>query len=294
MKPPRDGWDADEREALQDVEEELDALRTRHDHDPPIDLLRAGHQDALPEDLQSDVTGFLATNAWSRTLVEGLAAAETSLTAEEREQLLARIQTRAAETAPPVARWRWLPPVFAGVALAAMVVLAVSIWPETPPPAASPTLGPAREMAAARPTPDPRLPLDKPEIILSTGALTWRGTTPENPLLAALRPGIEAFRAGDYARADRELDAIESQYPASVEVVFYQGVARLFLNDAAGAIESLQKAATLADVVFAPEVDWYRAVAEQRAGHPTQARARLDRLCRGTSKRAGAACEALK
>ena len=48
MKPPRDGWDADEREALQDVEEELDALRTRHDHDPPLDLLRAGHQDALP------------------------------------------------------------------------------------------------------------------------------------------------------------------------------------------------------------------------------------------------------
>jgi hypothetical protein len=134
--------------------------------------------------------------------------------------------------------------------------------------------------------------------------LTWRGGGSggsgsgrsggsDNQLLADLKGPLDAFRNGDYARADRAFSALESRYPSAVEVFFYGGVSRLFVNDPARAITALTKAADLADTTFAPRAAWYLAIAEERAGQRPRARARLDELCRGTSNRAAPACAAV-
>jgi hypothetical protein len=295
MKTPHDGWDADERDTLRGIAAELDVIRTRHADDPPMDLLRAGHHDALPPELQADATDYLSNSAWSRALVEGLDDAEIALQPEDQDRLLARINKDAGAEERP-AGWRWLRP---ALAMSAIAVLCLAVWTSRDmfrPPAA-PSSTPPREVTVT-PSPPPvrqvQLPIDKPEITLSAAALTWRGAAPDNPLLAELKPAVDAFREGDYARADREFGALEPRYPSAIEVFYYGGVSRLLHGDAARAIDALQKAAPLADETFAPEVEWYRALAEQRAGHAADARTRFDALCRGTSHRAGRACEVLK
>ena len=136
-------------------------------------------------------------------------------------------------------------------------------------PSVSESPAPERTVAVATPPPAPvyLLALDKPDLKVSPAALTYRSAAAENPLLADLKPAFDAFRAGDYATANREFAALGPRYPKSVEVFFYQGVARLFLADAPGAIASLTTAGKIADSAFAWDIEWYRAVAEERAGN---------------------------
>jgi hypothetical protein len=245
MKVPADGWDRDEREALEEMQEVLSA------------------------------------------------ASEPLLTRADQDRLLARIY-RGARRDTAVARWAWLRPALAS---AALVVLAVGVWfvfrATSPAPPAS-TVRPEQTIAST-PTPPPfQLPLDKPDVVLSLSALTWRGSTGANQLLADLKSPLDAFREGDYTRADREFTVLESRYPQAIEVFFYAGVSRLFVNDSQRALAALTRAGELADATFTPTVDWYRAIAEQRTGNVAQARARLDELCRGGSQRAAAACAAVR
>src|SRR5437870_12413668 len=100
--------DADEREALRDVEEELEALRKRHENDPPLELLRAARRDALPPELQADAADYLSKDAWSRALVEGIEDAGILLTPANQDRLLAAIQKKASQSENRSARWRWL------------------------------------------------------------------------------------------------------------------------------------------------------------------------------------------
>jgi hypothetical protein len=143
------------------------------------------------------------------------------------------------------------------------------------------------------------LPFEKPDVRLGMGALTWRGSSPStsddgNQLLADLKPGLDAYRGNDYARANRELTALVSRYPGTIEILFYQGVSRLFLNDYAGAIAAFDAADAVGDRTFASDVAWYRAVAEQRSGHDAEARAQLDAICKARGADAGRACTALE
>lgn len=294
MKPPADGWDREEREALEGLQQEIEAARVRHAGDPPVDLLRAARAGALPEDLQAATERRLATDPWSRALVEGLDETESTLDRQAEDRLLSRIRGAAA-TAGAASRGSWWPFAFA-TAAAAVLVAAMWWWrsgfdvPGAPPPPRSAQGGTTATPASPR----VELPLAAPEVMLSLSALTWRGEGGEKRLLADLKVPLDAFRAGDYARADREFTVLEPRYPRAVEVFFYGGVARLFVNDPERAAAALTRAASLADDTFAPSVAWYRAIAEHRAGRVTQARARLDALCRGGSRYAPQACNAIQ
>ena len=104
---------------------------------------------------------------------------------------------------PRPGRWRWLRPAIAASALAA-VALAVWTWRDPAPPSPVPSSDRTRDaVSAPPPVPAVSLRLDKPEMTLSAAALTWRGATAGNQLLADLKPPFDAFRQGDYARADR-------------------------------------------------------------------------------------------
>ena len=125
MKPPRDGWDADEKKVLALLGDDVDELARRHANDPPLDVLRAGHHDALPPDLQSDVTGYLSRNAWNRALIEGIDSAELELSRVDEDCLLARVQREAIQPNDRSVRWRWLAAALAGATLAVAVV---AVW----------------------------------------------------------------------------------------------------------------------------------------------------------------------
>ena len=102
-------------------------------------------------------------------------------------------------------------------------------------------------------------------------------------MLAALKPALDAFRAGDYEKAEAEFTAVDKAYPNLVEVALYQGVSRLFLKDTAGATASLNAASKIGDAAFGNDIEWYLAVAEERGGNLSAARARLATLCRDGS-----------
>jgi hypothetical protein len=217
--------------------------------------------------------------------------ARHELAPEDEDRLLARIQNQARQSKPDASRsWGW------GFVLAAATVLLVvgSIWMFRRGGSATDSIKPPEStVAVATPPPVFYLPLEKPDLKVSPAALAWRGPTRENPLLADLKPAFDAFRAGDYPRADQEFSALSAKYPASIEIAFYQGVARLFAGNVAGSIASFTAAEPLADRSFAWDVAWYRAVAEERAGNLAAARTRLTGLCAQPDPRAKAACDAL-
>jgi hypothetical protein len=248
MKPPADGWDRDEIDTLAPFQQELDAIRARHE----------------------------------------------VFSEHDRARLLRRIQK---EAGPAPARgifWTrpWL------LAAASLVVVAGATWLLRDRLGLSEPAAPLPERTVAVATPPPAqqffLTLDKPDLKVSPAALTYRSSAAENPLLSDLKPAFDAFRANDYATADREFSAIAPRYPKSVEVFFYQGIARLFLSDVKGALASFTAAETIADASFGWDLEWYRAIAEERAGNLDGARDRLTKLCQRPDTRAPRACDLVK
>ena len=249
MKPPADGWDREELEALAPFEHELEAIRARHEH----------------------------------------------LSEHDKARLLRRIQQEAAQSRPRASIF-WTRPWLLAAASVVIVAGAIVLWrnqQRVQAPAPLPTVAVVTPPATP-PAPQFVLALAKPDLKVSPAALTYRSSAAENRLLVALKPAFDALRANDYAAANRELTALAPAHPKSVEIFFYQGIARLFLNDANGAITSLTTAGKLDDGAFAWDIEWYRAIAEERAGTPSAARERLTRLCKRADTRSALACDAAR
>ena len=122
MKTPADGWDADEREAVDALEPVLDDLQARHAADPPVEWLRAARAGVLPDDLQRRVSQQLEDSAWNRALVAGFDDDSAGLTADDQSQLLRRIQQEASRDDQPLPRrrlWLWQPALAAAAGLPA-------------------------------------------------------------------------------------------------------------------------------------------------------------------------------
>ena len=290
MRP--DDWTEDEERLLTPVEQDLEAVRARHRDDPPVRVLRAADAAALPEPLQDEIAAKLKDSRWQRVLIEGVADAETGLDRAAEDRLLARIHGEAAlGAAAPVLRFRraWRPVFF--LAAAALIVAAVMVRMRTPLEQTSTPGAPAGSPVPVS-TPSFVLTLDKPDVKLTASALVRRSTGREAKFVDDLAPALNAFRAGDYQTAAAAFVRVQAQYPDAVEIPFYLGVTRLFLDDAAGAVSSLETARRVADETFAPDVRWYLAVAYERAGDRTAARAELDALCGGQSIYAARACAA--
>jgi hypothetical protein len=186
-------------------------------------------------------------------------------------------------------------------AAAAVLVLAVAvpmtwrIWHAAPPPAAEPAS--ATPPAQARALRDhPAFRLDKPAVILSAAAvLTPRGAAEDRrAYLAALGPGLDAYRADDFAQAARSLDTLSQTYPSAVEPPLYAGISQLMLNRPAEAVPRLERARTLASGEFVPETDWQLALAYVHGGDPERARPSLQHVCSIANAYQVRACEALK
>lgn len=297
MTTPRDGWDRDERELLEALGDEIEAVRARHEKDPPLSLLRAAGEDVLPEALETTAGEHLSNSAWSRALVEGLDDVEATLSAEDQDRLLQRIRRDARSGEGAAGSWTWLwRPVLAATSLAALGIVAWVTWQAARPGAELPGT-PEGTIAVAPPptTPPFELAIDKPEVKLSAAALTWRGRSgDDNQLLSDAREAFDAYRRGDYALAARAFTTLQSRYPESVEMAFYLGVSHLLQGEAEAAIRALEEAEALGVPEFADDIAWYRALAEHRAGKSPGAEARLASICRQAGSRSAQACEALE
>lgn len=309
-------WDAAERAALAGLEPQIETMRARHAGDPPLDVLYAARHDVLPGEWQAQVDAHLRASAWSRALVEGLAAEpqriaddEDRLDAETEARLLARIRREAGATLPrSTSRWPRALPVWIGATAAAAILVALVVWaprnataPSAPERAAggAPAATEAPQARAAAPAAPFLLPFDKPDVRLSASALVWRGPEAEAPpgaqaYLRDLKPALDAYRAGDYAQADNAFARLRARYPRAIEICFYQGASRLLGGDPQASIEPLTLAEKIADSTFAPEVTLLLAVAEQRTGQADAARARLRRGCAPSEARTARVCAALK
>jgi tetratricopeptide (TPR) repeat protein len=279
--------DQEERDALESFLQELEAAKKRHEEDPPLDQLRAAQAGALPEELQKSVEAHLKQSEWSRTLVEGVDEIEAPLDPKMEDRILTRIRKRA--VAPPRQSWRffWVPAVTVG-ALALLMFFLLRTQSSQPTP-----LTAAARPAATTPisAPDFRLLLTKPDVKLTASAMVVRSANAGSRFLEDSIPAFKAYRAGSYADAEKAFTKLESRYPNSVELFFYLGISRLFLNDSRGAIAALQSARKLSDDSFAADITWYLAVAHEHVGAYTQTHAELDALCRGNSAYAAQACK---
>lgn len=294
MSTHPDDIDREERDALAGLEDQLEAMRERHRDDPPLALLRAARADALPSDLQEVAGQHLSKSAWSRALVEGLEHDEPVLDSYAERRLYARIDEKLAQQRDGEGFKIWFryALITPAIAVGVLAIWFVVYRPDQTisQPIATPPVAVAPPPAEALPF---RLALSKPDVRLSAAALTWRGAANDNRLLVDLKPALDAYRQSDYETADRLLTPLATRYPSAVEVPFYQGIARLFLARPALAIDSFATAEKVADDTFIADIMWYRAVAEQHAGHTVEARARLESLCHG-SRSPERACAALE
>ena len=161
------------------------------------------------------------------------------------------------------------------LAAAAVLVTAVVLRMRAPQlPASIATTPGAATTSTPAAAPSFVLTLDKPDVKLTATALVRRSTGRDARFVDDVAPALNAYRAGDYQTAAAAFVRVQTQYPDAVEIPFYLGVTRLFLDDAAGAVSSLEAARRVADGTFSADVSWYLAVAQERAGNNDQRRAR--------------------
>ena len=254
-----DDWDAEEGAALAGLEHQLEIVRRRQAEETPIDLLSAAREQAASQQPLDSVT---------------------------EQRIWRRIQQSALSSQSASAKSAWTRWAAAAAAIAATVTLAVIMNRETPPPA-PPTAAPVQ---TAAPRPRAVVTFTKPEVKLSPTVLTWRGKEGENAYVRDLRPAIDAYRAGNYADAEKYFATLAQRYPRAIEGHFYLGVVRMLQDDFAGAIEPLTAAAALNVATFADDAAWFLAVAEQRSGG--DAARTFEAMCAAAGTHAKEACDA--
>ena len=285
-------WDPREEESVAAIRPELDVIADRHRDLPPVEVLRAGACEALPDRTQEAIASDLARSPWARALAADFREDEPELDEIGQRRLLDRVHrgVEAEGLARPLMRPRpsWRPLLALAAAAVLVTTVVLRLWPGTPSVVPSTPTGPAPTPVA----PSWVLTLDKPDVKLTASALRRRGSGRSGTFMDEIAPAMNAYRSGDYSTAARELARLQAEYADSVEVAFYLGVSRLWLGDASGALPALNAARRVADETFSADVTWYLAVAEERAGQPGAARAELAALCGGRSGYATRACEA--
>lgn len=274
----------------------------RHSDDPDDDALRRAYQGAI-----GDAAGpHLTEDDWVRLASDEVSDAARAAHADHIAQcgacattwralegLRAEAATFDAGAPRPVMATRaWALGPWAGLAAAAVVVLAVSTTLQrgghsaTPPASSSAPVASSSTPAAAAPAPAAApawrdwatLPAAPAVTLPPSLALTMRGATGDrDAFLTAFGPAIAPYRKGRYAEAATALGALSARFESVPEVWFYLGVSRLLAGAPADAVPALTRATT-SDAVGAQAV-WLRVVALERAGRADEATAALRASC---------------
>jgi hypothetical protein len=202
-----------------------------------------------------------------------------------------------AERRPAFGDWRAL-----AAAAAVVLTIGVGVWwaarsgadespragdapTPTAPPAVDAPSAPTPLWASLPSPPEVRLP---PDLVL-----TMRGADVDrDAFLKAFGEAIAPYRAGRFAEAAAALAPVAERYADIVETSFYLGASRLYGGAAAEAIEPLRRAQ--GSQVVGEDARWLHAVALQRAGRGSDARAALQALCSASGPNQERACAVVK
>lgn len=283
---------SDVNPSLDEVSEEVlrregDQWRRLRTGCPDPDLLLERHSELLEPDVRDALREHVQTCAACARLSADLDAMNLSSPDQAVEAaVLARVRRRASSS--PF--WR-LP-------LAAAVVLgcgaALAWWmrvPSGPTPTAPAAIPSATTATASTPVAMWTIEALPVRVPISSVGVSRSGAAGADAS-AALMDALASYQAGRYAEAIPALQAVASAHPESGDAALYLGVACLLADRARDSLAPLERASALVDAARRPEVDWYRATAEQRVGQLTAARERLRTLCGAAGEYQQRACAA--
>lgn len=247
---------------------------------PAPDVLIALGGDALPEELRREAEAHVAGCAACRALMADLGALDVEVPATLDRRVLGQAGRGGAW-------WQGAMLPMAAVLVAAIALGVYSQLRQVP-------AGTAASHAPAAPASRAgSWEITKPALLLPLAtALVVRGE--EEAAGRALGAALAPYRTDDYVEAERQLENVVKQYPASADAWFYLGATRLLDGDAAGAAEALTEARARGVGDRDEEAAWLLATADARLGRIDQARARLATLCDGRGAFKTAACGAVE
>jgi hypothetical protein len=267
-------------------------LPTQHDNEslpqclvitqscPPLALLRASQQDALPSELAFDVSSHIESCLLCRILLAGLEhTPQPSLTAAER----ARIRRKLPIAPAAKAGWHWYAATAAAVALIVAGITLFLRQPDSTPapqPVAQSQAAPVADSAQPS-TPQVQIAKLAPPPDLSP-ALVLRGeASTAQPTAQQLAPAFAAYTQGDYPVAAQRFKLLAQQFPRSETPFLYLGITQLLQNDSHDALPVLTRADSLAHQNNGSQrydATWYHALAAV-AAHATDATTLLENVC---------------
>ena len=250
----------------------------------PAQLL-ASAANVLPPEPAARIAKHLGTCARCQELLATLEQIEPAPLAPDEE---ARIRSRIDVARQRKPSWSWQRLVAAPVAALALISVWLGLFPREITTAA---VDPKPLRVSTGRSPAPALAFQKPAVVLSLSALTFRGASSEYP--ARLARALSAFSNNDYVPAAEQFDALVREYPGEFQPQFYLGVSRLLMEAPARAIEPLRRAQLLATSTLRADATWYLAHALYRSGDREEAADELTRLCGYGGPRSVEACGAL-
>ena len=250
---------------------------------PRPDKLVVVDEGVLPEATAAEIRDHIAGCAVCRQLQQDL---RDSPLAEPTLEELTRVRKRVLDGGRPssgIVRY---------VAVAAAALLTVgglyfAGHSEPPVPAV---------VAVSQPAPVYRLKLAPAPLRLPfAAALLLRGKeeSGNQKYLAELGDAMKPYREARYKEASEALAGLGERYPKAVEPLFYRGVSRLLLDDAAGAVGLLEQARKIGGEALNDDILWYLALARERTGHWSESLALLKALCSNEGTYRAEACNGL-
>ncbi len=260
---------------------------------PPLGLLRARREGALPSELAHDVGSHIDTCALCRMLLADLEhVPQPSLTNVERDRILSKLPI----LIPTKTGWSWY-----AVSAAAIALIVAGIFflrrPASMPPfqSAAQSQPSAPSTSIDNPSP-PQLQIAKlePPLDLSP-ALVLRGeSSAAQPTAQQFQPGFTAYTQGDYPAAEQQFRILAQQFPRSETPFLYLGVTQLLENNSEAALPNLSRAEALArqnNGSQRNDAAWYHALAAV-AQHSPDAGTLVENVCfRRSSPYSRQACQ---
>lgn len=264
---------------------------------PPVALLRAWKEDALPDELVRDVAAHMSACAVCRTLLADLEQLPLpAITSAERDRIRRKLPV-VSHAAESKTGWHWYA---AASTVAALVVAGVFLtirqaerphealneMPTTPrtiqtaPPVQTPTS--AAEVQIAKLA----VPLD-----LSQGMTLRGGPSSIEPDAQQLTPAFRAYSSGDYTLAAQLFSQLAKRFPRSGTPFLYLGITQLLTNDDAAALFNLKRAEQFVTPAQKDAASWYRLAASARTHAPDTAELAHTLCNRNSSTFAQQACQ---
>ncbi len=260
---------------------------------PPLGLLRASREEALPSELAHDVASHIDSCTLCQMLLADLEQIPVpSLTSAERDRILGRLPILTS----PKTGWSWYAMAAAAIALVVAGIFLLRRPIPMPPFRALAQSGhSAPSTPVSKPAP-PQLQIAKlaPPLDLSPELILRGEASATQPTAQQFEPAFAAYTQANYPVAEQHFRILAQQFPRSETPFLYLGVTQLLQNNSEAALPNLSRAESLARQNNGPQRNdaaWYHALAAI-ARHSSDAGTLVENVCfRKSSPYSQQACQ---